>query len=553
MKAATGQGFYADAAQAPSADAEALLKIITGTMPKVNSVTLSEGLVAVQAGDTLTLTAQAAVENTEGDTSWEELTWSIDPVAPGRFADGVFTPDTGDAEKWFTIKAASKKDPSKFAECKVYVSKAAQSIIKGNDGYGYIYYISDDDNTYQRVNNDGTLGALVCPVTVGKPGYPATDRTNIYTAADGKHYLDNADGSYYGVGTDGKLGTGDDVLHYKNSSGVMKPFEAAITLTTTASKAVMLLPNETVELTASAMYNEASVDASVVTWSLINGTYASGTTLSAATGNKVTLAVDVKEVNSTITIRATHPGTTATNSAYQDITINIKLPVGATSYTDSSGIVWRVLKDNRVGALNALDGSASNGDGTMLLLTDRAYSNGDRLNWTDYNTSYNSTNEFRFYEQTTGTYRPSMNLWYTNFVSSELKALACIPNLEYEATVPTSSWSATWNENGAISTPGLLAGTQTTEVTFPLSISEVNRYLGTTNATRGAVDSAGNGENTAAHPYRSWRLRSPGNSATSPSSSLGPTSIVSSDGGIYGVRGTWTDVMRPAMWIDTTP
>jgi hypothetical protein len=141
-----------------------------------------------------------------------------------------------------------------------------------------------------------------------------------------------------------------------------------------------------------------------VTWSLINGTYASGTTLSATTGNKVTLVVDITETNSTITIRATHPGTTTANSAYQDITINIKLPVGATTFTDTNGVVWHVLKDNRsaVGTPTSFkteDGSieTSDGSGTMLIVTEKVYGTGGLTSYGD-GISYNSSDNFVQYQ-----------------------------------------------------------------------------------------------------------------------------------------------------------
>jgi hypothetical protein len=321
------------------------------------------------------------------------------------------------------------------------------TVVTGSDGRYYVYATAVNVNVYQKVNTEGTLGALVCPVTADAPG-AAGDRTNV-VERNGANYLDDGGGYYYAKGADNKLGTADDKMMYDNAG------------------------------------------------TLVPAPY---------------------------------------------------IPAGATSFTDRTGVTWRILKDNRVGAPAALDGSTSSGDGTILLVTDRVYSHGDTLNWGGYNTPYHNTNVFVKYDAADGSYKTTLNDWYTNLVSPELKALARIPSLGYEADdIMTTGWSATMDANGAISTPGAAAGTQTDQIAFPLSISEVTRYIGTTNAARGAVDSAGNGENTTNYPYRYWRLRSPGSSATD------PTSGVVSDGSVGATGTSWGHALRPGLWINTTP
>jgi hypothetical protein len=382
------------------------------------------------------------------------VTWDPPVPATGRFANGIFSPTAQDAGKWFTFKVTSVKNPALFAQCRIYVPEMNKTAVLGADNSYYVYATAVNDNVYQKVNTDGTLGALVCPVTDGAPG-AANDRTNV-VAKNGANYLDDGGGYFYAKGADGKLGTADDKMMYDNAG------------------------------------------------TLVPAPY---------------------------------------------------IPAGATSFTDRTGVTWRILKDNRPVAgtptsFMTEDGSieTSDGTGTMLLLTDRVYSHGDSLVWGGYNAFYNTTNVFTTYDQSNGIYRPAMNLWYTHFVSPELKELARIPTLTYEDDeIMTTGWSGdTMNMDTAISTPGALAGVATTDgVVFPLSISEVTRYLGTVWAQRIANDSAGGGE--PGYPGWGWQLRSPGYSAANPASG------VYTNGSIISYIANGYSSLRPGLWIDTTP
>jgi len=83
-----------------------------------------------------------------------------------------------------------------------------------------------------------------------------------------------------------------------------------------------------------------------------------------------------------------------------------------------------------------------------------------------------------------------------------------------------------------------MANGTTVGVVFPLSDSEMNRYINSDNVTRIVYDVSGTAQ--------IWWLRS----STSASSNA---SLFDPNIGIVAARCTHKFALRPAMWIDTTP
>ena len=210
--------------------------------------------------------------------------------------------------------------------------------------------------------------------------------------------------------------------------------------------------------------------------------------------------------------------------------IPLIIPTGATSFTDTNGVEWLILKDNR------------QTDGTIFIVTKHVYGGGESLGWNSPNTGkkYHDTDVFVKYENSKGGFKPAMDLWYDNFVSERLKDYACVPVLGYENdnwTEMDNYYLMYQNVSKAYSTPGAKAGVKPDGIVFPLSISEVNQYISATSSElRKAFDTGG----TA----RYWWLRSPGFSATYPASN------VNTDGNINYNSATITPGLRPAMWIN---
>jgi hypothetical protein len=177
------------------------------------------------------------------------------------------------------------------------------------------------------------------------------------------------------------------------------------------------------------------------------------------------------------------------------------------------------------------------------MVTDKVYGTGGLSSYgADYR--YNgTTSSDPWVVYANASIKSTFDSWYAANTSAALKAEARIPSLGYETTTAGSGngWSATWDVAAALSTPGVAAGGATSGVVFPLSISEVTRYIydGTNNTSRIGTDVAG----TAQY----WWLRSPGSSA-------GRGSYVNTSGAVNSSRvGDVTFALRPAIWLDTTP
>jgi hypothetical protein len=212
------------------------------------------------------------------------------------------------------------------------------------------------------------------------------------------------------------------------------------------------------------------------------------------------------------------------------------------TFTDSTGVIWRILKDNRPGAPNALDGSASAGDGTILLLTENVYGNGvPGARGGSY--IYTTPASDPWDEYANVSIKNIFNDWYAANTSAALKARARIPSLGYEATYSGTGngFIPTWNVESALSTPGVAAGAATEGVIFPLSVTEVTRYVydGVNDSSRIAYD-------LSSRPQY-WWLRSPGGLTVGAAYTRADGTL----GGNY-IVGDMFDI-RPALWIDTIP
>jgi hypothetical protein len=418
---AEGGGFYSNADEQPSPEAENLMNVITGRLPKAVGIYLDKSVAAVDVNGTLALNVVDVITENTNDPAWKAVTWSISPSVGTRFSsNGVFTPSGQDTGKWYTIRATSAKDPSVYAECKVYVPQANQSVLEGADGNVYLYHVDNNDNTYQQVKPDGTLGPLICPAEVGKPGVPS-DRT--VAVIGGGHYLDTGDGKhYYAAGPDALLGTSDDVLMY-NENGVMKPDQNTIDIV--INPAVLeVTRKQTLAMTAKATFEGAEVT-NGVSWSLV-GNYASGTSL-AGTGANATLTVAAAESATTVVVRVYHPGTDgsgdagavgATNGVSRDIVVKIKSLVGA-EYTDNKGVTWIILKEE---------------GGYRLLTTKHVYGHG---------TLYNKTNTWNHLDTSGNNLKSALQTWYVNSAGTNIKSLA----VPYVAPLPDVR-SSVGNFNG---------------------------------------------------------------------------------------------------------
>jgi len=195
---------------------------------------------------------------------------------------------------------------------------------------------------------------------------------------------------------------------------------------------------------------------------------------------------------------------------------NVPAPGLTSTFTDSRGVVWRVL---------ANEGNA------MLIMTEHAYGA----------TQYNTTAVYTRLSQSN--LRGTLNDWGNENLAPELAAGARVPNNVdndvrdvYEGDV----WAVVFAENGAAgwTSPGVAAANAPGAL-FVLSISEVNRYaatVGTTNAERQARDTDG----TARH----WWLRSPGNPRTTST-----VAIVETHGNLVPTNVTGHLSFRPALWV----
>ncbi|MCL2461767.1 MAG: hypothetical protein FWF44_03815 [Defluviitaleaceae bacterium] len=178
--------------------------IITANVPVIGDK------IFVKPGETATLTA-----NESGDP--------VDWTAPA--GNGVtFTPDEPNtaevsfdgsvaAGTKYAVSAADQANPTdKDTKYLVVIPPDAAGVVEGGNGKPYIDL---GDNTFITVNDDGSLGGMICGGLDEIPG-TSDDRSDIVIGSDGGKYLGpNDDGSYQKPGNDGLLGTADDEKVWK--------------------------------------------------------------------------------------------------------------------------------------------------------------------------------------------------------------------------------------------------------------------------------------------------------------------------------------------------
>lgn len=445
-----------------------------------------------------------------GGTTNQSVTWSVsgntDPNTKIS-ASGLLTIGVNEQESHtITVKATSVADGTYDSDASVYVSPvpvnvtgvnltpAAPTVQKGGS-QTFTAAVTDDHPT-KTVSQ-----AVVWSISGQQKASSINPTTGVLTVASDETAT-TITVTATSVADSSKSGTAAVTVPQPTVSGV------------TVTPVTVTLQKGGAQ-TFTAAVNGTNNPSQAVTWS-ISGQEKAGTAIDAS--GKLTVAAD--ETSGTITVTATsvYDGTkkgTATVTVLQGPV----LPAAGGTFTDSTGVAWRVL--------------TTDGNGNKLIVTENVYSVGTSKAWTAYTTTYHTSNVFVKYESSSGSLRTNMNTWYSNFTSAELKAAALMPTLGYEATNTTASWSSTWDIEAAISKAGD-APTGKDGIVFPLSASEVNRYLGKTNDSHAATDTLG----TARH----WYLRSPGTAA-------GPLSCVVMNGGIsYGLS-TVEHGFRPAMWI----
>jgi hypothetical protein len=115
----------------------------------------------------------------------------------------------------FAVTATSKSNTSESDEkTSVVMPNEAVGAVEGADGNPWVDF---GDNTFQRINSDGSLGQLFCGGEDLAPG-TGDDLANVAEINGDKHLGPNADGSFWGKGSDNLLGTSDDIKSIPNSN-----------------------------------------------------------------------------------------------------------------------------------------------------------------------------------------------------------------------------------------------------------------------------------------------------------------------------------------------
>lgn len=207
-------GFYKDGITNNALD---LLRRAANLQPEVRSISIQEGRrVFVKEGESVTLHADVSVKNPLGDINETLVTWTIDPVEAGNrlTSSGKFTARAGDAENVYTVTATSPALPDEKSDSitVIVIPEDAVGVVESpTNGNTYVDY---GDNTFQRIENDGSIDAeFRCAgpdLIIGN----GDDFYNIVENADGIRMYGPSedDGSYIvdgaidvDVATDGKL------------------------------------------------------------------------------------------------------------------------------------------------------------------------------------------------------------------------------------------------------------------------------------------------------------------------------------------------------------
>jgi len=168
----------------------------------------------VKRGASVNLTA-----NTSGtNVTWADQGKSGFTLTPGGKTAVVSSNANIGAKDVISVSVNGMPD-NNDARTIVVVPTDAVGVVIGQDSNTYIDY---GDNTFRRLNDDGSLGPWVCPPSdtnyvKGVPGGP-DDRKDITVSGGVKYLGPNGDDSYQKAGPDGLLGTPDDVIVYQKDT-----------------------------------------------------------------------------------------------------------------------------------------------------------------------------------------------------------------------------------------------------------------------------------------------------------------------------------------------
>jgi len=194
---------------------------------------------------------------------------------------------------------------------------------------------------------------------------------------------------------------------------------------------------------------------------------------------------------------------------------NVPNPGMTSTFTDSRGIVWRVI---------AAEGNS------RLIMTEHV-----RMPYVPYNLS----NTYARLSQSN--LRTALNMWGADNLAPELASRARVPdNVDNDLRAIHGLFNASENEAAGWTSPGGAAAANAPGALFVLSISELHQHAAAvgTGPERIARNTAG-----VAHL---WWLRSPGNA-------LDSASLVNATGNVVYLNAnnpTATIGARPALWIN---
>jgi hypothetical protein len=270
-----------------------------------------------------------------------------------------------------------------------------------------------------------------------------------------------------------------------------------------------------------------NADNQAVKWELVDGSYATGTSLSNTdyTTDAITLTAGTTETVAAnqITLQATSQEGAVKQTV--KVTVTVKQPtledtsVGG-YYTDKNGIVWMVLAEE---------------NGNKLIMTRYVYGITGTVG-----TKYTTTDSWNHLDTPGNNLKSALQTFYTT-IGDDTKAKV----LPYQQPLPdvNDKVSSSWTTTGAAgkSHPG--SGTvplNGSNAVFVLSITEASTYPPLdTNEKRKAYDV--NDKST----IQNWWYRSPGSSTSTPLTCTNVSGMVALTQVDFNVRSGY----RPALWV----
>jgi len=473
----------------PTSDALKLLNKIAGLEATVKAVTITNGSpVYINAGSQIALSADVSSNNGASTA----VTWAVDSTTGmvSVNSNGILTAGAGSAGATAIVSATSDADSTKSATTKIIVIPTGTTVVQGGDGKMYVDY---GDNTFKMINDDGSLGALICGGADTRPG-TADDRKDVIVAVSGEKYLgENANGSYNKTGPDGLLGTSDDVYVWKADTGL--PIDTTNESTTPPTnpgdivKSVVVSPavitvtkGDTQTFTAAVTMGDDTPGTEGVTWSIDDTTNGSGIDSAGV------LTVGASETNTTLIVTATSKkdgktvGTATVTVSLSDTLTAIPAEFLEVKRTTVDGVTY------------------------ALIITASANAGG---------TAYFAN------------VQTAMNTWFSNTCPADVKAAAVKPS-----GITTSTYTTVTATNHSLSSPtSTMAGTTTSGIAFALSASEAFTWGGGTMAANAIRESSYYWWTRSQYDYseRAW--------------GVGTTGRIT-----YDSR-TYTNRVRPALWV----